>query len=535
MKNKFRNDEKGVYRLKKNDEEEKISDYMEINTLTYNIDSEEFKADIEFNALGFRKLITLSRSEYLNNNNLLTLQDIGMDVTHENSKELVSYLKEQENMKKSCIKNVHSKLGFSNYNGKVIYKLRKCIGCESNYIGEYNVGEKGSRDIYIEMLKQEIIGRCEAELGICMGLSAVLIAYIGNDLGLGTAIFHIAGNSTTGKSTILKLAISPFRSPNQKDGGLFGSYNGTDNALLAKLRNLIGVPYALDEISMFKEQNYTKFVYSINNGVDKERLNKNCEFKERGKWLTTVISNGERSLVASCNKNAGIWARVIEFNNVKWTKDAKNAEVINRTISENYGHLGLEFAEYIMELNKESLIKYFDKVKEDIYSTIEKRLGVDNMTNRVCNSYAIILLTALLFQDMLQLELGDDLELDIDGINNLIVDSEKESLQQRNFKICTIEYIKQYVSRYRSKFEDGDNIPFDNMGKIIIKDNKTEVQMNKISFEKMIKEGGFEDKNIVLRDLKDAGYLNCEKDRYTRKRKNKFNSVEDVYVIRISD
>lgn len=188
-----------------------------------------------------------------------------------------------------------------------------------------------------------------------------------------------------------------------------------------------------------------------------------------------------------------------------------------------------------MELNKESLIKYFDKVKEDIYSTIEKRLGVDNMTNRVCNSYAIILLTALLFQDMLQLELGDDLELDIDGINNLIVDSEKESLQQRNFKICTIEYIKQYVSRYRSKFEDGDNIPFDNMGKIIIKDNKTEVQMNKISFEKMIKEGGFEDKNIVLRDLKDAGYLNCEKDRYTRKRKNKFNSVEDVYVIRISD
>lgn len=38
MKNKFRNDEKGVYRLKKNDEEEKISDYMEINTLTYNRD-----------------------------------------------------------------------------------------------------------------------------------------------------------------------------------------------------------------------------------------------------------------------------------------------------------------------------------------------------------------------------------------------------------------------------------------------------------------------------------------------------------------
>ncbi|SCK02042.1 Superfamily II helicase and inactivated derivatives [uncultured Clostridium sp.] len=529
VKNEFRSDKNGVYRLKQNEEEEKISDYIEIDTINYDIDSEKFNADIRYSALGKEKIITLDRGEYLNRNSLLSLQSKGMDVTHENIKYLVKYFKEQEHKKTDNIRNIHSKLGFSKYNGKDIYKLKRCIGCNSNYVGNYNIGEYGERDRYINMLIQYVIGRCQLELAICMGLSAIVLAYIGDFLGLGSMIFHIVGNSTTGKTSALKLAISPFGTPNQKDGGLFGSYNGTDNALIGKLRDLIGVPYALDEISMSNTKNFTKFVYSVSNGVDKERLNKNCEFREKGKWLTTLLSNGEKSLIESSNKNAGILARVTEFRNVNWTKDAQSAELINKTILETHGHLGVEFAEYIMELNKEKLIELYDNVKDDIYVTIKERVGVDNMTGRVCSKYSIILLTALLFQDML------DVELDIDGITNLIVDSEKDSLAQRNFKTYAIDYIKQYVSRYKSKFENGDYIPFDSIGKIISKDNNVEVQMNKIAFGNMLREGKFEDNNIVLRELKEAGYLNCEKDRYTRRRKNKLGYIEEVYIIRISD
>ena len=49
----------------------------------------------------------------------------------------------------------------------------------------------------------------------------------------------------------------------------------------------------------------------------------------------------------------------------------------------------------------------------------------------------------------------------------------------------------------------------------------------------MIKQGGYEDKNIVLRELKDAGYLNCEKDRYTRCRKNSLGYKEEFFVIKL--
>lgn len=59
--------------------------------------------------------------------------------------------------------------------------------------------------------------------------------------------------------------------------------------------------------------------------------------------------------------------------------------------------------------------------------------------------------------------------------------------------------------------------------------------MNKISFEEMIKEGGYEDKEVVLRELKQTNHLNCEKDRYTRSRKNPMGYTEEVFVIKIEN
>ena len=40
-------------------------------------------------------------------------------------------------------------------------------------------------------------------------------------------------------------------------------------------------------------------------------------------------------------------------------------------------------------------------------------------------------------------------------------------------------------------------------------------------------------KNVVLKELKQNGYLNCESDRFTRSRKNSLGYTEDVYVIKL--
>lgn len=64
------------------------------------------------------------------------------------------------------------------------------------------------------------------------------------------------------------------------------------------------------------------------------------------------------------------------------------------------------------------------------------------MTDRRCNKFTIIIQTALMLKDAL------NIELDIDGIIDMIISIEKESIRNRNFNESVIDYIKGYVETY---------------------------------------------------------------------------------------
>lgn len=524
--NKFEVNETGVYLINENEDNTKISNYMEIKRVIKNIDTGIYKAVLRYKTFSEIREIEVNRETCLNKNKLIELINVGLDVRHSNVGELVEYFREyEETIHKTT--NVHSKLGFAKDNDKEIYKLYKAIGIDSTYIGRYEIEPKGSKVEYEKMLEEEVYGRCELEFIMVASLSAVVLGYIGEEVGLDSPIIHLVGNSTTGKSTGLKFGASLFGYPDVKKQGIYSTYNGTNNALLNKLGGLNGVPFALDEISMSYTKNFTNFVYAMANGTDKDRLNKNSELKEKETWLTTILSNGEKSLIESSNKNAGIQVRVIEARNFSWTKNAENSEKINQTILRTYGHVGAEFAEYIMSTAKEEVEKRFAEVKEEVYKRLDDVLVVDNMTKRRCSKYALLVLTAYYYQEMKKIH------LDIDGIINMLVVIEKESIENRSFSESAIDYIKQYLAKYKRRFESNNNTPTDTLGKLIPKKDCIEVQMNKISFEDMIKQGGYEDKNVVLKELRDNGYLNHEKDRFTRSRKNPLGYSEEMYVIKL--
>ena len=260
--NKFILDANGV-NFDNNGEKIKIADPMIIESIQQNIDDGTYKASIKYKSFSGMKEITIPREEYLNKNNLIKYQSKGLDITHGNVALLTEYFNEKE--KEAQIKNIHTKLGFSNYEGKTIYKLYECIGIDSKYEGIYDVKPIGDKEEYINMINQEVIGNTALEFMVSVSLSSVLLGYIGEDLGLDSIIVHLVGNSTTGKSTALKLAISLFGYPDVKRNGLFGTYNGTNNALIKKLTGLKGVPFALDEISMSYTQNFTNFIYGFSN------------------------------------------------------------------------------------------------------------------------------------------------------------------------------------------------------------------------------------------------------------------------------
>ncbi|MDK0627813.1 DUF927 domain-containing protein [Clostridium perfringens] len=514
--------------IENNGEKYRLSRYIGVKEVLHNIDDKTFKANLEFLTLNGISNIIVDRDICLTKNKLMDLQSKGLDVVSSNVNDLIEYLRECEY--RAIKKNVHSKLGFFNYNGNEIYKLYNTVGIKSEYVGEYDVKPKGSKEKYIEMLEAEVFGKCELEFAIVSALSAVTLGYIGEELGLDSLLIHLVGNSTTGKSTALKLAISCFGYPDVKRNGLYSTYNSTNNAILKKLTGLKGVPLALDEISMSYTNNFTNFVYSVANGTDKDRLNKDSELKGKETWLTTILSNGERSLISSSNKNAGVQIRVIEIDNVTWTRDAENAENIKEAILENYGHIGFEFAKFVMQKGKETLIKQFKEIKKAFKYELEQNQISDNMIDRRCEKYAIILQTAYLFSEMM------NVQLKIKEIKEMLIEVERKSIKNRNFKESAIDYIKQYVEKYKNKFETDDNTNSskDILGKLSSKSEYVEVQMNRISFDNMLKEGGFEDSTVVLKELKASGFLNCESDRYTRSRKNEFGTITEYIVVKLN-
>lgn len=519
--------EDGVYFKEEDEAEKKISQPMRISCIKNNIETNEKEAIVNYNDFGIMKECRMSRDEYLNPTNLLAKQKVGLDVMKDNATLLTKHFRNEEDGAK--IANIHKNLGFGNYEGKEIYKLYKCVGTDSTYEGGKEIEPKGSKEIYMKMIQEDVLGHPPLELILAIGLSSVVLGYVGEDLALDTLIVHLYGNSTTGKSTALKLAISLFGYPDVKKNGLFSTYNATENALINQLEGIKGVPFAFDEISMSKTKNFTDMIYKISNGVDKVRLNKNSEQIKKEPWLTTIMSNGEKSLVGSANKNAGIHVRVLEIENVIWTKSSENSEKINSIILENYGHLGLEFAEYVINLGK-------DKVKNEYENTVSKlklifnKKGIkDSFIDRRINKLAVIILTMQLFENMQNIKVSKD------EVLKIILHTEKESIRQRNFETSFIEFFKDYVSTNSSKFSKDSRIDTvrDYIGNIKRKDGFLEFEILSSKFEEIVKEGGFEESKVVLRELKKSGYLDCEKDRYTRKRKTQAGITTSVVVVKI--
>lgn len=509
-------------------EEIRVSDAMGISTIKTDIDSSKIESMIYYYECGIKKERSMDRNDYLNPTNLMSYQRFGLDVMRDNSYSLAKHFRNEEEIAKRV--NIHKTLGFGIYNEKLIYKHHKCVGIDSTYEGEKEIKPKGSREIYLKMIKEDVIGHPPLELIVSISLSSVLLGYIGEELSLDTQIVHLYGNSTTGKSTALKLAISLFGYPDVKKNGLFSTYNATENALIKQLEGIKGVPFAFDEISMSKSNNFSDMIYKISNGVDKCRLNKNSEQIKKEPWLTTIMSNGEKSLVRSANKNAGIQIRVLEFDNIVWTKNSEHSEKINSIILNNYGHLGFEFAQYIMDLDKEYIKEEYYKTKSKLKYIFEKRKIKDNFIDRRINKISIIILTMQLFERMI------DIKMNKSKIFQIILNVEVESIKQRNFDKSFINYFKEYVSSNAVRFSESKKIDSvrDYIGNIKRKETHLEFEILPEKFKEIVKAGGFEDDKVVLKELKKAGYLECEKDRYTRKRETQAGIKMPLIVIKLN-
>lgn len=445
----------------------------------------------------------------------------GFDFFDQNYTTVLKLIQKQEDeFDDEKITYQHAGLGWIECDGSWIFRGSEIRqkSFYSTYNGDFNIKPQGAFEVWFDMVKTYVIGNTALELALVVGFTSVLIGRMGSLLDNESLFIHLCGASTTGKTTAAYLMASVAGSPNIQDDGLLRTWNSTTNAAMKTLVNNYGFPIIFDEFSMRNDSDVSNLIYMLTSGREKSRMKKDRSLQKTESFRTTIVSTGEVSILNKCNGNTGLEMRLLEVNNVAFTPDSNTAEKIKRVCSENYGYAINTFAKSFSNKKPESFEKGLQYYRQKFISA--SRVN-DKYTDRLSKKFAVILLTAHYVKKVF------DLKISMNKLLDFLVDIEytNSSNKPRNIVSRSYEDILQFIETNKSQFIgtyteantscwgkiNKNNLPDGVAYQIFVPTNK---------FDWIVKRNlGYEDTRVIVNGLKTEGYLDCDKDHNTRKRK----------------
>ena len=435
-----------------------------------------------------------------------------IQVLKQDAKALIASIFNQE-PESPCILQ-HEKLGFTEYDEHTVFLGNRAVGAKSKYCGKLQIGKKGKYQTWKKLVEEEVLGNTPLEFILAVAGSGILVDYLREKVQVENIIVSLVGESSSGKTSAGLLMVSCGAKPSSQGDSLVLNFSDTQNALLATIPS--SYPVLIDEGSLCN-YNPTKLLYSLSMGKEKKRLTKDLEKAETGCFSTAIAITSEKSMIGIADENTGLLVRVLEIENEVWTKSAESADRIKNTVSNNYGWLIPKLAEYILDLEQDDVVSLYRQWYEYLVESAKEQNFYNNFTERACKQYALILMSASFIMSVMDIELNTD-----EIIHFIETHSPVREANCADIGARALIYLMQYVTKYYSQFvreEDEDYVPKDCLGRIKeFKRNgavyKKWLLITDTTLEKILKEGRFPEKIVVLKKWKEQGILNCEKDRY---------------------
>lgn len=256
----------------------------------------------------------------------------------------------------------------------------------------------------LECWKSELAEKCRGNPMMILATSLAFSAPLLKIVGLDGGGLHFRGQSSSGKSTLLRLAASVWGAP-----GLINQWRATSNGLegLAAFHNDLLLP--LDEIGEITARELNATVYMLSHGQAKVRMSKDLRLEDRATWRLALISSGELSVrehLASANLESkeGQEVRLIDieadtrtygvFDETHGEPDpGRFAANVQDATSRNFGVVGRRFLEKLIVGSKSK--KFRDQLMSKIAEQQEILLShlsgpADSMAGRVSKRFAVI-------------------------------------------------------------------------------------------------------------------------------------------------
>ena len=371
------------------------------------------------------------------------------------------------------------------------------------YGGDLNLENKISEaeNQYLDRLNS-LLATEGAMFAVVAGLSSALVGVLRQFEDIDNILIHLYGDSSKGKSTFLKLALSCWGKPNEAP--LFSEWNSTVNAIYALLADNKGIAIGLDEASSIK-CDYSTLIYHLAHGRDKAKCNKDSSLRELHEWSTTIISTAEESLIAKTDKINGIRARCFELFGLSVTLNAEHAEEINSYIIDNYGVLGEKLIWYIENGRGEYLLTDYKRCLKLVRGMINNN---HQLKDRVSKTYAVLLQTAFYARRI-------GVAINIRSILNVINTRDLSLVEETKSADSLYNAIGAYVISNKNKFPDTTYSSLKDLGSVegYIRNNVLVIIAP--VFEKIARENRFSDTRMACKWLCQAGYLEKRyEDRY---------------------
>ncbi|MFM5179156.1 DUF927 domain-containing protein [Aeromonas veronii] len=235
---------------------------------------------------------------------------------------------------------------------------------------------------------------------LCFALSLAFAAPLLTLVGMEGGGFHLKGESTDGKTTIMKAAASVYGNPDRYSQ----TWRATGNAIegIASRRN--DALLCLDELGELDGKEAGQVAYMLANGQGKGRSKQDGELRERKAWRLLFLSTGELSLedhAASAGQRtqAGMEVRTIQIPSntghhgaFEWLHGMEGGRLFADTLKTNADRQhGTAFRALV-----EGLAIDLDTHRERLASEI-KRLaseltpkGAGNQVGRAINRFALV-------------------------------------------------------------------------------------------------------------------------------------------------
>ena len=392
-----------------------------------NADTGIHKIELSFRKYNTRRTIIQELETIANKGKIVSLANLGVNVTTKTAGELVDFLDHVQQ------KNILPEVTSVSHLGWVENKF---LPYDDDVVFD---GESSDRKLFNSIKAHggetawlEHVSKIRKNKALRMTMAASFASPLIEKCGALPFVFHLWGTTGGGKTVALKVAMSIWGKPEL--GDLVYTMNMTDNAMMNTAGLLYSLPFAGDELQLVKSQyGYDRLIMRVTEGIDRGRMKYDAKVAQRT-WKNAFIFTGEEPCT-NYNSGGGTKNRVVEVNADGGVVE-NGGETIS-IVSENYGYAGKTFIDYAKTQNLRAR-----------YGEI--RRTVSDVTDKQAVAATMVLLGDAIARECL---FTDEKPLTWEDISEYFLNSEDVSTAER-----AKEYIVGWLAQNQNKFDNYNDV-----------------------------------------------------------------------------